>query len=71
MKKILTILFFIFSVSEVSASIKEKIIKNLKNTNNLSFNFEQNINDKIESGNCILSFPKKFFVNIIYQIKKF
>ena len=61
MKKILTILFFIFSVSEVSASIKEKIIKNLKNTNNLSFNFEQNINDKIESGNCILSFPKKIF----------
>ena len=61
MKKILTILFFIFSVSEVSASIKEKIIKNLKNTNNLSFNFEQNINDKIENGNCILSFPKKIF----------
>ena len=61
MKKILTILFFIFSVSEVSASIKEKIIKNLKNANNLSFNFEQNINDKIESGNCILSFPKKIF----------
>tara|TARA_B100000029_G_scaffold478229_1_gene524089 strand:- start:728 stop:1276 length:549 start_codon:yes stop_codon:yes gene_type:complete len=61
MKKIFIILFLIISISETSASIKEKIIKNLKNTNNLSFNFEQNINDKIEKGKCILSYPKKIF----------
>ena len=61
MKKKIIILFLIFSISEASASIKEKIIKNLENTNNLSFNFEQNINNKIENGKCILSYPKKIF----------
>ena len=43
------------------AEIKEKIIKNLKETKNLDFNFEQNINDKIEKGKCILEYPKKIF----------
>ncbi len=61
MKKFFIILFLILSISEASASIKEKIIKNLKNTNNLSFNFEQNINNKIEKGTCTLSYPKKIF----------
>ena len=31
---------------------KENIIINLQNTENLNFNFEQNINGKIENGNC-------------------
>ncbi len=61
MKKNFIILFLILSISETSASIKEKIIKNLKSTNNFSFNFEQNINDKIEKGKCTLSYPKKIF----------
>ena len=61
MKKKIIILFLIFSISETSASIKEKIINNLESTNNLSFNFEQNINNKIENGKCILSYPKKIF----------
>ena len=61
MKKNFIILFLIISISEASASIKEKIIKNLKSTNNLSFNFEQNINNKIENGKCTLSYPKKIF----------
>ena len=33
----------------------------LKNTKNLDFNFEQNINGKIENGNCIIEYPKKMF----------
>ena len=61
MRKNFIILFLIFLISEASASIKEKIIKNLKSTNNFSFNFEQNINDKIEKGKCTLSYPKKIF----------
>ena len=61
MKKNFIILFLILSISEASASIKDKIIKNLKSTTNLSFNFEQNINDKIEKGKCTLSYPKKIF----------
>ena len=37
------------------------IIINLKNTQNISFEFEQNINEKIEKGNCVLEYPKKIF----------
>ena len=38
-----------------------EIIQNLKNTNNLDFNFEQNINGKIEKGSCSLKYQKKIF----------
>ena len=48
-------------MSDVSASVKENIIKNLQNINNLSFNFEQNINGKIENGICTIEYPKKIF----------
>ena len=43
------------------AEVKDKIIQNLKNTKNLDFNFEQNINGKIENGNCTIEYPKKIF----------
>ena len=61
MKKYFIFLFLLFFTSKVSASIKENIIKNLENTQSLSFNFEQNINGKIENGNCKLEYPKKIF----------
>ena len=55
--------FFIFLIliTNSNASNKEKIIENLKNTKNLDFNFEQNINGKIENGNCTIKYPKKMF----------
>ena len=55
--------FFIFLIliTNSNASNKEKIIENLKNTKNLDFNFEQNINGKIENGNCTIKYPKKIF----------
>ena len=63
MKKILLI-FFIINFNNLSfGSIKESIINNLQNTYNLSFNFEQNINGKIEKGNCVIEYPKKIFCN--------
>ena len=61
MKKYFLILYFILPATEVSASVKNNIIKNLENINNLTFNFEQNINGKIEDGSCILEYPKKIF----------
>ena len=61
MKKILLIIFFINFNSYALSSVKENIINNLKNTNNLSFNFEQNINGKVEKGYCIIEYPKKIF----------
>jgi len=45
------------------ASIKDEIILNFKKINNLSFNFKQNINEKIEEGNCIIQYPKKIYCN--------
>ena len=61
MRKILLI-FFIINFNNFSfGSIKENIINNLQNTNNISFDFEQNINGKIEKGNCIIEYPKKIF----------
>ena len=61
MKKILLI-FFIINFNNFSfGSIKENIINNLQNTDNLSFDFEQNIKGKIEKGNCIIEYPKKIF----------
>ena len=56
----LILFLFIFS-SNSKAEFKNKIIKNLKIINNLDFKFEQNINGKIEIGNCTIKYPKKIF----------
>ena len=63
MKKYLSTIFLILFINNVSAEVKENIIQNLKNTNNISFNFEQNINGKIENGKCVIKYPKKIFCN--------
>ena len=56
------LIFFIFIFTSYSnAEVKDKIIQNLKDTNNLDFKFEQNINGKIENGNCTIEYPKKIF----------
>jgi len=44
-----------------NSSIKESVLNSLINTQNLNFNFEQNINGKIETGNCTIEYPKKIF----------
>ena len=59
--KYIVILFFIILIAKSEATNKEKIIENLKYTKNLSFNFEQNINGKIENGYCTIEYPKKIF----------
>ena len=62
MKKILLVSFLIINFNNIAlSSIKESIVNNLINIENLSFNFEQNINGKIETGNCIIKYPKKIF----------
>ena len=56
------LIFFLFVFTSISnAEIKDKIVQNLKNTENLDFKFEQNINGKIENGNCTIQYPKKIF----------
>ena len=63
MKKVL-IFFFVISFNNFAQGlVNENIISNLHNINNLSFEFEQNINGKIENGNCVIEYPKKIFCN--------
>jgi len=54
-------LFFLILLTNTNANNREKIIENLENTKNLNFEFEQNINGKIENGNCTIEYPKKIF----------
>ena len=69
LKLYLIIIFFILTFNS-NAEIKEKIIQNLKNTKNLDFKFEQNVNGKIENGNCIIEYPKKIFCKYNQKNKK-
>ena len=55
------ITFFLILALNANSSEKEKIIENLKNTENFDFKFEQNINGKIENGQCTIEYPKKIF----------
>ncbi len=56
------LIFFLSVYTSVSnADYKDKIVQNLKDTKNLDFKFEQNINGKIENGNCTIEYPKKIF----------
>ena len=70
MKKYYFLIFFFFLINESSAATKNKIINKLKFIENVSFNFEQNINNKIEKGKCILQYPKKIFCEYDLSNKK-
>ena len=63
--------FFIFicliSFTNSHSENKDKIIEKLHNTKNLVFEFEQNINGKVENGNCVIQYPKKIYCE--YQKK--
>ena len=61
MLKFLTILLILNFYNPALSSIKEDIILRMQITNNLSFNFVQTIDDKSESGKCILGYPKKIW----------
>ena len=61
MKILIILLLLICSTFKTLASTKQNIIQNLKDTQNLSFNFEQKINGKIENGNCKIEYPKKIY----------
>ena len=68
MKKIFCLILLFFFSSKASATIKNNIIQNLNDIENITFNFEQNINGKIENGNCTIQYPKKIYCK--YQKKK-
>jgi len=64
MFKIFSLLIFFLNlvlITPLQANNKEKIIEKLQNIENLNFEFEQNINGRIEKGNCTIDYPKKIF----------
>ena len=59
------ILFFltilVFFGQKSFSSPKEKIINNFNKINSISFEFQQKIADKIESGKCYIKYPKLIY----------
>ena len=59
-KYLCIVIIFLLNVNS-NANNKVNIINNLKDTKNLNFNFEQNVNGKVENGNCTIKYPKKIY----------
>ena len=70
MKKIIIIFIFCIISSTAFSSIKNNIINNLISTKNLSFDFEQNTNGKVELGTCVIEYPKKIYCAYNLKNKK-
>ena len=70
MLKYFIFLFFFIFITNTNANNKTQIIENLEKTKNLSFEFEQNINGKIENGSCIIEYPKKIFCKYLKNNNK-
>ena len=70
MNKFFIIIFSIILTTDASATLKKDVILNLKSIKNINFNFEQNINGKIENGNCTIEYPKKIFCKYNQNNKK-
>ena len=60
-KNFFYLIFLIIFFVETKADNKNQIISKFQNIKNLTFDFEQNINGKIELGNCTIQYPKKMF----------
>ena len=70
MFRVLIIFFILNFYNPVFSSVKEKIISQMQLTNNLSFNFIQTIDNKNESGKCIIEYPKKIWCEYSNSNKK-
>ena len=70
MFKVVIVLIFFSFYTPANSSSKDKIISQMKLTNNLSFNFIQTINGKSENGKCIIKYPKKIYCEYNNSNKK-
>ena len=59
MRTVPLILIIFFILTQKYAYSEPRIIKKISETKNFTFDFEQLINDKRETGNCIISFNNK------------
>ena len=69
MRTIFLILIIFFIFAQKHAYTEPKIIKKISEIENFTFDFEQLINDKKETGNCIISFNNKMILNKIIPIE--
>ena len=69
-KEFFLIIIFLLLINDVSASTKKNIINKFKEIKNISFEFEQNINGKIENGSCTIEYPKKIYCKYDLNNKK-
>ena len=64
-----TIIFLLLNLyTPTFSSMTDKIISQMQNSNNLSFNFTQLIDEKKESGSCIIKYPKNQIELLIRMI---
>jgi outer membrane lipoprotein-sorting protein len=70
MFRILIIFLILNFYNPVFSSTKEKIISQMQLTNNLSFDFVQTIDDKNESGKCIIKYSLKIWCEYDSSNKK-
>jgi outer membrane lipoprotein-sorting protein len=73
--KILFLRIFLFSIffyysSDLHAGERQLIINRLLQINNLSFNFEQTTQAKVETGTCFLVFDNKLKCNYVDEKQK-
>ena len=69
-KKFIIFLIILNFIIHAEASIKDEIIFSFKKIENISFNFKQTIDEKIEEGNCTIKYPKKIFCSYNNSKKK-
>tara|TARA_B100000767_G_scaffold185289_1_gene172819 strand:- start:5 stop:559 length:555 start_codon:yes stop_codon:yes gene_type:complete len=70
MFRVLIIFLILNFYNPVFSSTKEKVISQMQLTNNLSFDFIQTIDDKEESGKCIIKYSKKIWCEYDSSNKK-
>ena len=56
---LISLLFLFFIITNANSDVTKEIVKTLEKSNNYNFEFVQKINEKKETGNCILVFNKK------------
>ena len=58
-RKVFLITLFVSFSFNLSADEKRQIVTQLNNLNSLEFTFNQLVNEKLETGSCLLEFPGK------------
>ena len=63
-------LIIILFLCEARANDKEQIILKFEKIENLSFDFEQNVNGKIEEGKCIIKYERRIYCEYLQSNNK-